>query len=248
MSELNYKDTVVKTLALSHYSNVTPRMMEALLNHFGGLDRIFNSGAGTLMSISGMTTKAANKIARASEFIKKANEYYEQLMAVDIKIISRFDNEYPERLFELNDPPSILYYRGKLFQKDAKVVAVTGSDNASQDGIELTTSLAKHLASKNVGIVSSIYNGIDTAGHLGVKPSNGVSYAVLDSGLENIYPEENRPLAVDIVQGGALVTGSKEMYNRAFAIHDLGYYRRDDGRLEFDDPEFQLWGIGCRMN
>lgn len=49
-------------------------------------------------------------------------------------------------------------------------------------------------------------------------------------------------------EGGAVVTGSRELYNRAFAIHDLGYYRRADGRLEFDDPEFQLWGIGCRMN
>lgn len=49
-------------------------------------------------------------------------------------------------------------------------------------------------------------------------------------------------------EGGALVTNSTEMYNKAFAIHDLGYYRKEDGRLEFNDPEFQLWGIGCRMN
>jgi dTDP-4-amino-4,6-dideoxygalactose transaminase len=49
-------------------------------------------------------------------------------------------------------------------------------------------------------------------------------------------------------EGGAVVTNSQEMYNRAFAIHDLGYYRREDGRLEFDDPAYQLWGIGCRMN
>lgn len=49
-------------------------------------------------------------------------------------------------------------------------------------------------------------------------------------------------------EGGAVVTHSQEMYNRAVAIHDLGYYRREDGRLEFDDPAYQLWGIGCRMN
>lgn len=49
-------------------------------------------------------------------------------------------------------------------------------------------------------------------------------------------------------EGGAIVTDSEELYNKAFAIHDLGYSRRDDGRLEFDDPEYQRWGIGCRMN
>lgn len=49
-------------------------------------------------------------------------------------------------------------------------------------------------------------------------------------------------------EGGAVVTDSEEMYRKAFAIHDLGYARKEDGRLEFEDPEFQRWGIGCRMN
>lgn len=49
-------------------------------------------------------------------------------------------------------------------------------------------------------------------------------------------------------EGGAVVTDSRELYDRAFAIHDLGYCRREDGRLEFDDPNYRLWGIGCRMN
>ncbi len=48
-------------------------------------------------------------------------------------------------------------------------------------------------------------------------------------------------------EGGAIVTDSEEFYNKAFAVHDLGYSRRADGRLEFDDPEYQRWGIGCRM-
>jgi len=49
-------------------------------------------------------------------------------------------------------------------------------------------------------------------------------------------------------EGGAVVTASRELYDKAFAIHDLGYCRKKDGRLEFNDPNYQLWGIGCRMN
>jgi len=49
-------------------------------------------------------------------------------------------------------------------------------------------------------------------------------------------------------EGGAVLTQSQKLYNRAFAIHDLGYYRNEEGRLDFEDPEGQLWGIGCRMN
>lgn len=49
-------------------------------------------------------------------------------------------------------------------------------------------------------------------------------------------------------EGGMIVTNDKTLYRRAFAIHDLGYPRNSDGRLDFDDPEAQLWGIGCRMS
>jgi len=49
-------------------------------------------------------------------------------------------------------------------------------------------------------------------------------------------------------EGGAVLTNSTPFYNKSFAIHDLGYARTEKGRLEFDDPEYQRWGIGCRMN
>ena len=49
-------------------------------------------------------------------------------------------------------------------------------------------------------------------------------------------------------EGGAIVTDSQDLFNKAFAIHDLGYYRNERGRLDFDNPDGQLWGIGARMN
>ena len=49
-------------------------------------------------------------------------------------------------------------------------------------------------------------------------------------------------------EGGMVVTNDPHLYRRAFAIHDLGYARNEAGRLVFDDPSLQLWGIGCRMS
>ena len=49
-------------------------------------------------------------------------------------------------------------------------------------------------------------------------------------------------------EGGMVVTNDLELSRRAFALHDLGYARNDAGRLVFDDPTLQLWGIGCRMS
>ncbi len=176
------------------------------MSHFGNLERIINTDAGTLMSISGMTTDVANKIATSSELEQQARDFYDHLQKVDIKIITRFDDNYPQRLFELNDPPSLIYYRGEMFDADDKIVCVTGSDNASNVGIELTTSLAKILAEKNIKVISSINQGVDTAGHLGLKSADGISGAVLESGLNQIYPEENRPVAIDILKGGFLIS------------------------------------------
>ncbi|OGV35115.1 MAG: hypothetical protein A2020_08105 [Lentisphaerae bacterium GWF2_45_14] len=49
-------------------------------------------------------------------------------------------------------------------------------------------------------------------------------------------------------EGGMIVSNNEQLYRRAFAIHDLGYPRNANGRLEFNDSATQLWGIGCRMN
>lgn len=180
--------------------------MEALVTYFGNLDRIFNTDAGTLMGLSGMTTDIANKISNANRYLNQAREYYGKLKGRDIKITTRFDQDYPERLNELNDPPSLLYYRGKLFTERSKLVSIAGAEAPTEKGIELTTALAKKMSSAGVEILSSLNPGIDAAAHLGGKPLGGISHAVLDTGFDDIYPEENRPLAVDIVKSGSLIT------------------------------------------
>lgn len=181
-------------------------MLSALLAYFGNLEMILNADAGTLMAIEGMSTDLANDIAQAQDYLEISEKYYRQLNQTDIYVVSRFDPEYPQRLFELHDPPSLLFYRGKLPNEASKMAALIGTDNPTIEGIELTTTIAKQFAQNEVTLVSSIGNGIAAAGHLGIKSSNGRSYGILDSGLEQIYPEENRPLAIDIVNGGALLT------------------------------------------
>jgi 8-amino-3,8-dideoxy-alpha-D-manno-octulosonate transaminase len=49
-------------------------------------------------------------------------------------------------------------------------------------------------------------------------------------------------------EGGCVVTNDAQLYRRAFACHDLGYARDENGRLVFDDPTLRLWGKGCRMD
>ena len=206
MTNFETEQTAIYVIALIRYANVSPRMMEALLRHFGNVERIIKSDAGTLMAISGMTADDANKIAQSSDCLEDAEVYYKTLKERDILIQTRFDKDYPEHLFELNDPPSLIYYRGSLPDKNKKSVALVGNRKASNEGIELTTTIVKKFAEENVQIISGLIGGIDIAAHLGTKAAGGKSFALLESGLEHIYPEENRPLAIDIVNEGGLIT------------------------------------------
>ncbi len=206
MTNQKQKETKIAVLALVRYGKITPRMMEALLKHFGTIEMILASDAGTLMAIEGMDAEVANDIAQASEFLDDAKTYYKLLQDKDIQILTRFDDEYPENLFELNDPPSLLFYRGVIPDPTAKLVSLIGTQTASNDGIELTTMIAKKLADDKVQILSGLQKGVNISSHLGAKVSDGKTFSVLESGLENIHPEENRPIAIDIVQNGGLIT------------------------------------------
>ena len=206
MTKTKDKKTTIAVLALVRYGEVTPRMMEALLRHYGTIEMILASDAGTLMAIGRMTTDTANKIAQASDFLEDAETYYQLLLDKKIHIITRFDSDYPHNLFELHDPPPLLFYRGIIPDSTVKIVSVVGTQTASNEGIELTTTIAKKLATENIQILSGLHTGINISSHLGAKSSSGKTFAVLESGLENIFPEENRPIAVDIAQTGGLIT------------------------------------------
>lgn len=206
MTKTELFDRKIATIALIRYGEVHPRMMEALLRHFGNVERIIKSDSGTLMSIEGMSAEYANNIMYAADHLNEAKIFYQSLLEKEIMVNSRFDDDYPVNLFELNTPPSLLYHRGILPDRTKKIAAIAGSKKATNEGIELTTTLAKQLVEADVEIVSGLSGGISTAAHLGAKAAGGKSYALLESGHENIFPEEYRPLAIDIVQQGGLIS------------------------------------------
>ena len=200
------QSSIIESLALCRFSGVTSRLMEALLNRYGNIERILNADAGSLMSISGMSVASANKISSAKHKLDRALEYFNSLKVLNIDVITRFDPNYPQRLFELNDPPSLLYSRGKAIDNDRKVVAISGADRVTNEGIELTVNLAKALSQAGVQIVSSLNKGIDAASYVGSKASGGSSFLVLNNGHEEIVTPEDKAIAIDIIKNGGLIS------------------------------------------
>jgi DNA processing protein len=85
-------------------------------------------------------------------------------------------------------------------------IAVVGSRNATDYGIATTKQLCMELARQKVNIVSGMARGVDTAAHSGTISAGGTTFAVLGSGLNNIYPRENRRLFHQIAENGAVVS------------------------------------------
>lgn len=193
-------------VALCKFAGVTPRLFEALLDHFGNLERIMRADSGKLMTIDGMDSETANDITNSRSYFERAQEYLKSLERREIGIVTRFDSQYPNLLFELNDPPALLYFRGRLPDNNSKRVALVGAENSSSEGLELTSELSRRFAAREVQIISSLRKGIDAAAHLGGQNGKSHSLCVLDSGLDNVYPKEHLPLAIDIVQNGGLLT------------------------------------------
>ena len=205
MTRINY-DSSDMTLALVRFGGVTPRVFDILLRQFGTVENILMAESSELLEIEGLTTDTAESISTADRKLKNASDYKTELKQREINITTRFESEYPNTLLEINDPPPLVYSRGRLPQKDKKLVAVTGAANATQEGLALTTKLAAELVAKKVQLVSSLTSGIDSAVHLGSKGAGGFSFAVLDSGFDKVTGDAEIPLAIDIVQTGGVIS------------------------------------------
>jgi len=126
---------------------------------------------------------------------------------MDFKIVKKEDKEFPEKLLKIKDPPDQLYVLGDVSLLNKKSIAIIGSRDCTMYGYEQAKKFAKELAKENICIVSGMAIGIDSAAHIGAKCEIGRTIAVLGSGFNNIFPEENKDLFYEILeQSGCIIT------------------------------------------
>jgi DNA processing protein len=117
------------------------------------------------------------------------------------------DDEYPESLLELPDPPPYLFVRGALSALDAPAAAIVGTRTATAYGERVTAELAGALACAGVCVISGLARGIDGVAHrAALAAPNGRSVAVLGTGVDIAYPASNRALHEELGRRGALIS------------------------------------------
>ncbi|MCP4566000.1 MAG: hypothetical protein GY841_00310 [FCB group bacterium] len=204
MLELSQYSSAARILALKMTGQVGPRTFLMLMEHLKTVENILLAEVEELYSLPGIGEGRAKAIYKADTHLDSAQQTIDNLEAVDTQVVSSLEEAYPSILHELNDPPMLLYFQGKLPLDDEKRVAIIGSQDVSAEGIGDVVELAKKLAEDNVSIVSGLARGIDTAGHMGALKAEGRTYAMLPSGFNHIYPTENAGLAKEITSSGCL--------------------------------------------
>ena len=197
-------DNLKYWIALKSIPGVGNVTFPALVDKFLSPRAIFTRPAPQLAATPGISKKTAAAIVSFKGWDKIELEL-DHTLKTDIKIITYQDELYPARLLNIYDRPAIIYVKGTL-TKDEINIAMVGSRQASTYGKYTTERISRELSIKGITIVSGLARGIDAAAHRGALTGKGRTIAVMGSGLDVIYPPENKKLYAEIVQSGAVIS------------------------------------------
>jgi len=179
------------------------RATKKIVDKFPQISDAFKSPREDLIAL-GLAEEEARALT-SSKILDQAQREIEKFKQKEFSILTLEDKEYPDYLREIFDPPFVLYCAGKVEALKGPAVAVVGARKPSPYGRAVAERVAHDLASRGIVVVSGLARGVDSIAHWGAI-RGGKTVAVLGSGLENIYPRENRKLFEKITETGAVVT------------------------------------------
>jgi DNA processing protein len=192
-------------LALALTPALGPTRGRKLAEHFEAIDDVFQASLTELEALN-LQAQSAQHIALGKS-LEMAHEEFARAAAAGVEIICRDDAAWPERLSEIYDPPLVLYVRGDASVLSRAGIAVVGTRHPTPYGIGMAERLSCDLAARGMVIFSGLARGVDAAGHRGALKARGKTVAVFGTGVDVIYPRENKKIAEGILEcGGALIS------------------------------------------
>lgn len=192
-------------VVLNMISGIGPVRISALLEFCGSAAAIFQTPEQDLRRIPGISAALASKIVHWEE----ETDLKRELKLAErggVKLLIRSSEEYPSCLREIHDAPVCLYVRGTIPPEiNQRSIAMVGTRNISHYGERMARFLAEAAAFSGWVVVSGLAVGIDTVVHRATVNAGGKTIAVLGGGLARLHPQENLPLAKDIIAGGGAV-------------------------------------------
>lgn len=178
--------------------------LASLIAHFGDAYAAWNGEPEELRK-AGLGTKTVNRLLELRKSVDLEG-LWTKIQAQGVQIVTWADSTYPARLKDIEQPPPVLYVRGEWLPEDDFAVAIVGTRRITAYGRQITEELAAHLAGSGLTVISGLARGVDAVAHSAALKAGGRSVAVFGSGVDRIYPPENRALAAQIMARGALLS------------------------------------------
>lgn len=153
---------------------------------------------------AGLDRRATENLDQMRSILNLDREL-EKVHSQGIELVTWRQDKYPRLLKEIANPPPLLYVRGEFVPSDEWAIAVVGTRRSTAYGRQITQELVVGLVQSSITIISGLARGIDAIAHRAALEAGGRTIAVLGSGLDIIYPAENRALAERIERNSGAV-------------------------------------------
>src|ERR1035437_7332516 len=195
-------------MALALTPGMGPTRIAKAMARLGAAERLFEVSL-TELEGAGLPAQAAQFVFEGRAF-KMAEDEAKRVAEAGGLFLTREDGAYPERLLEIYDPPAVLWIRGDATVLARPGIAVVGTRQPSPYGLGMAEMLSRDLANRRLTMLSGMARGVDSAAHKGALDAGGKTVAVWGTGIDVVYPKENKRLAERIVEsGGTIVSENK---------------------------------------
>lgn len=155
---------------------------------------------------TGLSEKLAHTIA---DYTIPHDDILKDMQTLDrigARVITRWDQDYPQNLQHIYDPPALLFVRGTVKPEDERAVAVVGTRNPTQYGIKMAEAITRDLVAAGVTVVSGLARGIDGVCHRTALKHGGRTIGVVGCGIDVVYPREHKELIEQMADEGAVIS------------------------------------------
>ena len=196
-------------LALTLTPGLGQRRIARAVERAGTAERILTLPLTELEAL-GLPAESAKSIFHGKS-MAEAEKEWKQVTDGGGSILTPVDAAYPERLREIYDPPVVLWVRGDASLLAQPGIAVVGTRQPTTYGAGMAQMLSRDLAAHGLVIISGMARGVDTAAHKGAIEGRGKTIAVWGTGIDVIYPKENKRLAEQILESGGTILSEYPM-------------------------------------
>ncbi|MEE4312046.1 MAG: DNA-processing protein DprA [candidate division KSB1 bacterium] len=190
---------------LTEINGLGPTRIRSLIAKFRSASQVFKASKDALCRVEGIDVKIAESIKtyRNFDFGKKQ---VDRIDAYGGRIFTFWDEGYPSILKSIYDPPVMLYVKGNFSDQDRYALGIVGTRQPTNYGKLVTEKLSKALVNLGITVVSGLARGVDTIAHSVAVNGGGRTLAVIGSGIDVIYPAENKALVDIIIENGAIIS------------------------------------------